>query len=326
MPITLGKHTLQSSFALAPMAGLTDVPFRTLAWRYGAGHMVSEMVSSKPELWDTGKSSKRRVPVPGVEPNAVQLAGTDAYSLAEAARRHVDEGVQVIDLNFGCPAKKVCKKYAGSALLGDLKLLAEIVSSVVAAVPVPVTVKTRTGLIPGDGLGLQAARLAQDAGAQMVVMHARSRACRFNGRVDYQAVAQVKHVLDIPLLVNGDIADVPSARRALRLTGADGVMVGRAAVGQPWVFAQLTGQRVPSQAEKWQTIHEHVSLMHEFYGEHTGVRIARKHIAAYAQSMQFAERGVQLAELHKLAGAAQQLRWLGQAEQQYNASPLSAVA
>ncbi len=292
------------------MAGLSDVPFRTLAARFGAGHMVSEMVSSKPELWDTGKSRQRRVPVPGVKPAAVQLAGTDPEVLATAAARHVDDGVDVIDLNFGCPAKKVCKKLAGSALLADLVLLEKIVSSVVAAVPVPVTVKTRTGLVPGDGLGLQAALIAEGAGAQMLVMHGRSRACRFVGPVDYLAVAEAKARLSIPVLVNGDITSLAEAQHARRLSGADGVMVGRGALGQPWLFAHLSGRALPDYAQKWAVAQEHLAMMHEFYGEQAGLRIARKHIAAYATTLDFAAHSLDLSAFQKLESAAAQTRWL----------------
>lgn len=279
--VRLGRHRLRNNIALAPMAGLSDVPFRTLAWRYGAGYMVSEMVSDKPELWETGKSRLRRVPVPGVEPVAVQIAGTDPKVMAAAASRHAQEGVDIIDINFGCPAKKVCKKAAGSALLADLEHLGSIVAAVVDAVDVPVTVKTRTGLVPGDDAGVQAATVAAAAGAAMVVMHARSRACKFQGEVDYRAVARARAAIDVPLLVNGDIRDATSASRALEVSGAQGVMVGRAALGQPWLFARLCGGPEPCLEEKWQVVAEHLGMMHAFYGVTDGTRIARKHIAAY---------------------------------------------
>lgn len=299
------------------MAGLTDVPFRTLAWRYGAGYMVSEMVSSKPQLWETGKSRLRRVPVPGVQPNAVQLAGTDPKVLAESARRHVDQGVEVIDINLGCPAKKVCKKLAGSALLANLPLLGELVESVTAAVGIPVTVKTRLGLQPGDGIGLEAARVAQEAGAQMVVMHARSRACRFAGQVDYAGVAAVKAALTIPVLVNGDIASVQRARYALKVTRADGIMLGRGALGRPWIFCELSGKELPSLVERWQVMAEHLDSMHDFYGEPAGVRIARKHIAAYAEVLDFSGYGIRLNTFQQINSAAGQLSWLCAARDQY---------
>ena len=201
-PISLSQSgvILRSRVALAPIAGLTDVPFRTLAWGYGAAHMVSEMVTSKAELWDTGKSKERRVLIPGVMTQAVQIAGYDPQVMADSAQRLVDEGVQLIDINFGCPAKKVCRKAAGSALLGDIDLIQRIVESMATAVSVPVTVKTRTGLTLEDTAGAKAALAAQNAGAQMVVMHARSKACRFNGDADPSRVCLTQQTLQICLL------------------------------------------------------------------------------------------------------------------------------
>ena len=292
------------------MAGLTDVPFRTVAWRLGVGYMVSEMVSSKPELWETGKSRLRRVPVAGADPVAVQIAGTDPQIMADAARRHVDEGVQVIDINFGCPAKKVCRKAAGSALLGDLDLLARIVDTVAHAVDVPVTVKTRTGLTPDDDLGVQAGRIAAANGAQMVVMHGRSRACKFKGAVDYTPVRTLVEALrgtNIPVLVNGDIGSAADARRALAASGAQGVMVGRAALGRPWLFAELSGQPLPSRTERWQIVLQHVQSMHEFYGERAAVGIVRKHVSAYLADFDYAGYTPQFMSVHCAAG---QLAWL----------------
>jgi tRNA-dihydrouridine synthase B len=292
------------------MAGLSDVPFRTLAWRMGVGYMVSEMVSSKPELWETGKSRLRRVPVAGARPVAVQLAGTEPAVMAKAARRHVDDGVQIIDINFGCPAKKVCRKAAGSALLGDLDLLARIVDGVANAVDVPVTVKTRTGLVPGDNLGVQAALKAAANGAQMIVMHGRSRACKFKGAVDYTPVRRLVDELGgagVPVLVNGDIHSRQDAQRALSQSGAAGVMVGRAAIGQPWLFAELSGKPVPGQAERWQLILQHVQSMHEFYGAQAAVGIVRKHVMAYLQHMGYPQVTPQFMQLRC---AASQVAWL----------------
>ena len=314
----IGNQTLRNHFALAPMAGLSDVPFRTMAWRMGAGYMVSEMLSSKPELWESGKSRLRRIPVPGVNPLTIQIAGTDPLVMAEAARRHVDDGVQIIDINFGCPAKKVCRKSAGSALLGDIKLIGRIVSAVSQAVVVPVTVKTRVGLVVGDDLGIEAGRVAVDNGAQMVVMHGRSRACKFNGRADYDPVRRLKSMVSVPVLVNGDIESTVQAEFALAASGADGVMIGRGALGQPWIFSELTGQALPNLQQKWALIMEHVQLMHEFYGEEGGVRIARKHVIAYLQRLGCSGR---VREFVKLDGASAQLDWLAfVAEQQLQVS------
>jgi tRNA-dihydrouridine synthase B len=273
--------SLRSPFALAPMAGLTDVPFRTLAWELGAGYMVSEMVTSKAELWETGKSRLRRVLVPGVNPNAVQIAGHDPRVMAESAKRLVGEGVEVIDINFGCPAKKVCRKAAGSALLGDIDNIGRIVETVAGAVDAPVTIKTRTGLTIEDEAGVLAACVAQEAGARMVVMHGRSRACRFKGQASYEKIQLAKQKLNIPLLVNGDIDSLASALKAREISGADGVMIGRGAIGQPWIFAELVGMPLPNRQQQLQIMLRHLKLMHEFYGPEQGMRIARKHIEAY---------------------------------------------
>jgi len=319
----IGPYRLRNSMALAPMAGLSDVPFRTLVWRLGAGYMVSEMLSSKPELWESGKSRLRRVPVPGVDPVAVQIAGTDPRVMAEAARRHVDDGVQIIDLNFGCPAKKVCRKAAGSALLSNLSLVADIVGAVVAAVKVPVTVKTRAGLLPGDDVGVQAGWVAASQGAQMVVMHGRSRACKFKGRVDYGPVGRLKTRLtesgiDIPVLVNGDIDSVNQAHNALRMTGADGVMIGGAALGQPWLFAELTGGVVPATGQKFELILQHVAHMHEFYGDQAAVGIVRKHVIAYLSRLGLQDHVRGFLSLHK---SLEQLGYLQALFSAENAQP-----
>ena len=305
--MNIGPYPLRNSYALAPMAGLTDVPFRTIAWQMGAGYMVSEMVSSKLELWETGKSRLRRIPVPGANPVAIQIAGTDPQVMAEAARRHADEGVQVIDINFGCPAKKVCKKLAGSALLADIYLIGKIVECVSRAVNIPVTIKTRTGLNPGGMQGVEAAVTAVQAGAQMVVMHGRSRACKFSGIAEYNTVKLVKSRVNVPVLVNGDIATAYDVKHALQVSAADGVMIGRGAMGQPWIFAELASGRQFDDCEKWQIIEKHVADMHEFYGELPGLRIARKHVAAYMQRLHLSHK---IGEFQKIQSAKQQLVWL----------------
>ncbi len=314
----IGSLPIRNAVALAPMAGLSDVPFRTLAWRMGVGYMVSEMVSSKPELWETGKSRLRRIPVPGANPVAVQIAGTDPEVMADAARRHVQDGVQIIDINFGCPAKKVCRKAAGSALLADLDLLARIVDRVAHAVDIPVTVKTRTGLTPADRLGVAAGRTAAANGAQMIVMHGRSRACKFNGEVDYRPVRVLVEALRgtarIPVLVNGDIRSARDARRALALSGADGVMVGRAALGQPWLFAELTSQPMPNRAQRWQLMLEHVESMYEFYGEHAALGIVRKHVKAYLEHFGCGRHTSQFMALPRAAGQRLWLQQLAEAD------------
>ncbi len=307
-PVQIGPYRLRNPFALAPMAGLSDVPFRSVAWRMGCGYQVSEMVSSKPELWETGKSRLRRVPVPGAQPVAVQIAGTEPGVLADAARRHVDDGVQVIDINFGCPAKKVCRKAAGSALLADTDLIARIINAVANAVPVPVTMKIRTGLVPGDGLGLAAALAGEAAGAQMIVVHGRSRACRFHGAVDPRPISAIKARVRVPVLANGDVDSAQAARDLLAVTGADGVMIGRGALGQPWLFCALNGEPVPDMQARWRCVLDHVAHMHDFYGAEQGLRIARKHVAAYLARLR---PGADVAEFQSLACADAQLHWLG---------------
>lgn len=289
------------------MAGLTDVPFRQLAWDFGAGYLVSEMVSSKPELWDTGKSRRRRIPVRGATPVAIQIAGTEPAVMAEAARRHVDEGVEVIDLNFGCPARKVCRKAAGSALLGRTDLVAAIVSAVAEAVDVPVTMKIRTGLEPGDRLGLAAAIAGCEAGAQMIVVHGRSRACRFRGSAEIAPVREIKSAVKVPVLFNGDIETREQLDDALAQSGADGVMIGRGAFGQPWIFSELLGLPV-SHTTRLETVVEHVVAIHEFYGSDQGVRIARKHIIAYSQRPGFEHLDTR--QLASLDDPGRQLAWL----------------
>jgi tRNA-dihydrouridine synthase B len=303
----VGNVQLRNRVALAPMAGLTDVPFRTIAWRFGAGHMVSEMVASKLELWNTQKSQLRRIAVAGSAPMAVQMAGNDPQVMAETARRLTGEGAALIDINFGCPAKKVCRRAAGSALLADLDRIANIVEAVSAAATVPVTVKTRTGLEIGDEYGVEAAIAAEQAGARMVVMHGRSRACRFVGPVRFQPVRNARRRVSIPVLVNGDITDAASAARALQLTGADGVMVGRGAIGQPWIFQVLAGGELPSISERLQVMSEHLAHMHQFYGLQQGVRIARKHIQAYLQKLHVAQL---VPSFMSLDTAFEQMTWL----------------
>ena len=279
--ITVGDIKARSSIALAPMAGVADLPFRQLAWELGAGYMVSEMVSSSDHLWDTDKNRMRRVALSGVFPNVIQIAGFDPKALSESARKVVDEGADIVDINFGCPAKKVCKKLAGSALLDDIALVGCIVETVAEAVSVPVTIKTRTGITPHDHVGIRAARIAQESGAQMVVIHSRSRSCRFKGVVDHRKLAELKSTLSIPFLVNGDICSEDSAKTALKESFADGVMLGRGAVGQPWIFRELAGKTKMTVQEKWNVMERHVHLAYEFYGMKMGLKMMRKHIKAY---------------------------------------------
>jgi len=281
----IGAHALPSAVFVAPMAGITDRPFRRLARRYGAGLATSEMVSARPELRATRKSLLRLDHAGEPQPVSVQIAGADPALLADAARYNVERGAQIIDINMGCPAKKVCNVAAGSALLSDEALVARIVEAVVAAVDVPVTVKIRTGPSPAQRNAVRIARLVEAAGARMLAIHGRTRACMFEGQVDYETIAEVKSLIGIPVIANGDIATPQDAKRVLELTGADGIMIGRAAQGRPWLFRQIThylatGELlpVPGPQEMGKVLVEHLDGLYDLYGDEQGTRVARKHI------------------------------------------------
>lgn len=292
------------------MAGITDRPFRELAWRFGAGYVVSEMLGAKGELWDTEKSRLRRAVSAGIEPRAVQIAGAEPWEVAEAACRHVDDGAQIIDINFGCPAKKVCRKAAGSQLLREPDLVVAIVRATVAAVPVPVTVKMRTGWSPEMKNAADIAHRLQEEGAAAVTVHGRTRACRFAGEAEHDTVAAIKSRLGIPVFANGDIRTPEQARAVLARTGVDGVMVGRAALGAPWLPGMMAdpGRREPNLAQKWSIMAGHVAAMHDFYGPGRGLRVARKHVQWYLAGM---SADVSLARaFNRLEEPAAQLNWL----------------
>jgi tRNA-dihydrouridine synthase B len=283
--VAIGPHKLRNNVLLAPMAGITDVPFRSLTWRFGVGHVVSEMVGSKAELWNTEKSRLRRGTVSGIRPVAVQIAGGDPEIIAEAALRHWRDGADIIDINFGCPAKKVCRKAAGSQLLGDPALIREIVAAAVAAVPIPVTIKMRTGLAPESRNGVEIARIAEGEGARAIAVHGRTRACRFEGCVEFDTIARIKAAVAVPVFANGEIGDAQIAANVLRQTGADGVMIGRAALGAPWLPGQIAGVTgALSISEKLAIVREHVVAGHDYYGE-PGVKIMRKHVQWYLEKM-----------------------------------------
>jgi tRNA-dihydrouridine synthase B len=295
------------------MAGITDVPFRELVWKLGAGLVVAEMTSANPELWNTRTSRLRREALVGVRPRVVQIAGADPSWVAEAAQREADAGADIVDVNMGCPAKKVCNQAAGSALLRDETLVARILSAAVAAVSVPVTVKIRTGWSPERRNGVAIARIAQDAGVASIAVHGRTRACRFVGDVEYETIAAIKAAVTIPVFANGDITCVDDARRVLAATGADGVLIGRAALGAPWlpgdVAEALAGRspRARSTDEIFGIIVAHLLHMHAFYGEEHGVRMARKHVKAYLQRLQIdADR---IRKFNALETACDQLRF-----------------
>lgn len=290
--MNIGTHTLPNNLLLAPMAGITDKPFRQLCRAHGAGLAVSEMVSANVSLWRRAQSRRRLDHVDEASPCSVQIAGADPHMLAEAARRNADQGADIIDINMGCPAKKVCNKMAGSALLRDEALVASILEAVVGAVSVPVTLKMRTGWDTRQRNAVTVARIAEQSGIAMLVVHGRTRACGFAGMAEHTTVAAVKRAVQIPVVANGDIATPQQAAAIMSGTGVDGVMIGRAAWGNPWIFRELshylrTGTPVApvTTAEVRHTLLDHLHRLYEFYGEYLGVRIARKHLGWYGKKL-----------------------------------------
>ncbi len=311
----IGPFALDNGLFVAPMAGVTDRPFRQLCKRLGAGYAVSEMVTSRPDLWNTLKTSRRANHDGEPGPIAVQIAGTDAAMMAEAARYNVDRGAQIIDINMGCPAKKVCNKWAGSALMQDESLALSIIDAVVQACApsnVPVTLKMRTGWCQSHKNALSIALAAQDAGVQMVTVHGRTREQGYKGHAEYDTIAAVKAALRIPVVANGDISSPEKARAVLQRTGADAIMIGRAAQGQPWIFREIahflsTGEHLapPLVSEVKRLLIEHLHDHYSLYGEFIGVRSARKHIGWYVHSLPGAEAFRQ--EMNALEDSASQL-------------------
>jgi tRNA-dihydrouridine synthase B len=291
----IGSFALANNVFAAPMAGVTDRPFRMLCKKLGAGYAVSEMVTSRRDLWDTLKTSRRANHDGEPEPIAVQIAGTDAQMMADAAAYNIDRGAQIIDINMGCPAKKVCNKWAGSALMQDEKLALEIVAAVVnACAPrnVPVTLKMRTGWAEQHKNAVTIARAAESAGVQMVTVHGRTREQGYKGLAEYDTIAEVKAALKIPVVANGDITSGEKARDVLAYTGADAVMLGRVAQGRPWIFREVahflaTGAQLaaPLVVDVKRLLIEHLQDHYSLYGEFTGVRSARKHIGWYVHHL-----------------------------------------
>jgi tRNA-dihydrouridine synthase B len=289
-PLQIGPYRIATPVVLAPMAGVTDKPFRMLCKRLGAGLCVSEMTTSEPRLWHTSKSLHRMDHADEPAPISVQIAGTDPRVLAEAARYNVDHGAQIIDINMGCPAKKVCNVWAGSALLQDEALVGRILSAVVAAVDAPVTLKIRTGWSRDNRNGLAIARIAEDCGIAALAVHGRTRADQYLGDAEYDTIAAIKAAARIPVLANGDVGSPERARFVLDYTKADALMIGRAAQGRPWIFREIahflaTGEHLPAPApiEVRDILIGHLEHLHAFYGELSGVRIARKHLGWYAK-------------------------------------------
>ena len=293
--MNIGPYVLPNPVFVAPMAGVTDRPFRQLCREFGAGHAVSEMVTSRPDLWNTLKTSRHANHDGEPGPIAVQIAGTDAPMMADAARFNIDRGAQIIDINMGCPAKKVCNKWAGSALMQDELLAISIIEAVVAACAargVPVTLKMRTGWCDAQRNAVRLARAAESAGVALVTVHGRTREQGYKGEAEYDTIAAVKAALRVPVVANGDIDSPHKARAVLQATGADAVMIGRAAQGRPWIFREVvhflaTGELLapPLVAELRRALLAHLRDHYTLYGERTGVRSARKHIAWYVREL-----------------------------------------
>jgi tRNA-dihydrouridine synthase B len=310
----IGAHALGNGLFVAPMAGITDRPFRRLARRFGAALAVSEMVSARPELRESRKTRLRLDHAGEPGPVSVQIAGADPQMLADAARLNVAGGADIIDINMGCPAKKVCNVHAGSALLEDEALVARILEAVVAAVDVPVTLKIRTGPAPDRRNAVRIARIAEAAGVQALAIHGRTRACAFGGNAEYESIAEVKSRVRIPVIANGDVHTPEDAKRVLEATGADGVMVGRAAQGRPWLFREIahylaTGERLapPRAREIGAVLVEHLDGLYDLYGGEHGARVARKHIGWTVRALPGGEalrssvNGLQVADAQRAA-------------------------
>ncbi|MGV6815645.1 MAG: tRNA dihydrouridine synthase DusB [Thiotrichales bacterium] len=291
-PVDLGSVILRNNVLLAPMAGVTDQPFRKLCWQMGAGLTTTEMVAANQDTWSTKKSALRLEAVDPQAPLSIQIVGSAPQQLADGARHYADLGADLIDINMGCPAKKVCRKAAGSALLADERLVGQILEAVVAAVNVPVTLKIRTGVSAGDRNAPRVARIAEQAGVKMIAIHGRTRAEKFKGAAEYETIREVCSRVSIPVIANGDISSPEDAARVIQQTQADGIMVGRAALGAPWLFREITSflnngvkpaAPQPREIQKWALTQ--LAALHQFYGPDQGVRIARKHIAWYFKSL-----------------------------------------
>jgi tRNA-dihydrouridine synthase B len=309
----IGPYRIDPPLVLAPMAGVTDKPFRMLCKRLGAGLCVSEMTTSDPRFWKTSKSLHRMDHAGEPAPVSVQIAGTVPEVMAEAARWNVDHGAQIIDINMGCPAKKVCNAWAGSALMREPALVARILEAVVAAVDVPVTLKIRTGWDAGNRNALQIARIAEASGIAALAVHGRTRDQQYTGVAEYETIAAVKAALRIPVFANGDIDTPEKAREVLTRTGCDALLIGRAAQGRPWIFREIahflaTGEHLapPSLTEVRDILLGHLEHLHAFYGEVSGVRIARKHLGWYAKDRP--ENAAFRDVVNRADNAAEQLR------------------
>ncbi|MDH5408704.1 MAG: tRNA dihydrouridine synthase DusB [Gammaproteobacteria bacterium] len=290
----IGPYELQNNLILAPMAGVTDRPFRQLCRELGAGMAVSEMVSSNSLLWGSDKTKRRANHEGEADPKSVQIMGTEPDMMAQAAQYNADNGAQIIDINMGCPAKKVCNVLAGSALLKDEVLVGKILNAVVEAVDIPVTLKIRTGWDRESRNAVRIGQIAEDTGIQSLAIHGRTRADQYKGEAEYDTIAEVKSRINIPVIANGDISTPEKARHVLDYTGVDGIMIGRAAQGKPWIFREIqhflqTGENLPepSVQEVRDILLRHLQNLYNFYGEFTGVRVARKHISWYSKGQAY---------------------------------------
>ena len=332
--LQIGPYILPNNLFLAPMAGVTDRPFRQLCRRLGAGMAVSEMITANKALWASKKSLLRANHDGEPEPRSVQIAGADPQMMADAARHNVDQGAHIIDINMGCPAKKVCNAMAGSALLPHEKLVGDILDAVVNAVSVPVTLKIRTGADRQNKNGVRIAQIAEQAGIQLLAVHGRTRADLYQGDAEYDTIAEIKSRINIPVIANGDIDSPEKARQVLLKTGADGIMIGRAAQGNPWLFQQIlhyldSGQHLspPPLTEVRDILITHLKTLYDFYGEYSGVRMARKHIAWYSKGLRDGNAFRQ--QMNQLEDAADQLAYTEAfftqlAEQAQQKDPLAA--
>lgn len=288
----IGQYEIKNRIFLAPMAGITDQPFRRLCSQLGAGLTFSEMMSTNPDVWHTEKSRLRLAHHDEIGINTVQIAGSDPTEMAQAAKINVEYGADIIDINMGCPAKKVNKKMAGSALLREPELVAQILNAVVNAVDVPVTLKIRTGWDPENRNCLTIAKIAEQAGIKALTIHGRTRSCLFNGEAEYESIKAVKQTVSIPIIANGDIRSAEKAKSVLDYTNVDAVMIGRGSFGNPWLFKEIndffeTGQySTLPEKEKYQLMFKHIEDLHQFYGEEKGYRIARKHVGWYVEQLQ----------------------------------------
>jgi tRNA-dihydrouridine synthase B len=310
--VKIGPIQLKNNLIVAPMAGVTDRPFRSLCKRMGAGMAVSEMVASNSLLWGSEKTIRRGNHEGEVEPKVIQIAGADPAMMAEAAKYNVDSGAHIIDINMGCPAKKICNVYAGSALLQNEPLVARIIDAVVRAVNVPVTLKIRTGWDKANRNALRVAKIAEEHGIQSLAMHGRTRACMYTGDAEYDTIRAVKQSVSIPVVANGDITSPEKAKFVLEYTGADAVMIGRAAQGRPWIFREIehflaTGGKLPPPevTEIREVLVAHLHDLYAFYGSERGVRVARKHISWYTKGLK--NSAVFRARMNTLETAAMQL-------------------